>query len=76
MSDILKKITEIQQHRKMINKYLLQINILEEEIKTGEKLVYKNCQHAWEYDDTSDCYEKTRYICKTCHLWKNPYLYN
>ena len=42
MSDILKKITEIQQHRKMINKYLLQINILEEEIKTGEKLVYKN----------------------------------
>ena len=51
------------------------IRILQEEIKNEERIIFKICKHIWINDNDCCSYEKTRYICKTCNLYKNSYWY-
>ena len=48
---------------------------LEKIIKENEKKMWNSCEHEWVYDTSCGVYERNRYYCKTCKLWKNGYLY-
>ena len=48
---------------------------LEEEIKVNEQKIWKECEHEWKWDITSGMYDRNRYYCKHCKLWRNHYMY-
>ena len=48
---------------------------LEDLVKANEKKIWENCDHEWKYDISADEYEKNKYFCKHCKLWRNSYMY-
>ena len=48
---------------------------LEQKIKANEKVIWKECEHEWEWDTASGVYERNCYYCKHCKLWRNHYMY-
>lgn len=77
MSDeLLDKIRNQNDRRTLIFDYEKKIRTLEEEIKEEERNIYKLCNHDWVYDENCCSNEKTRYICKTCNLYKNSFWYS
>ena len=67
---------ENQEYRYDIVEMREKILKLEDQIKKNEKIIWNNCDHVWEYDITSGQYERNRYYCKKCKLWRNSYMYN
>ena len=60
---------EIYRMEKLISKH-------KQYIKENEKILFKTCNHEWEYDTSCGPYERVKYQCIKCKLWKNPYMYN
>lgn len=52
------------------------IKNMKKQIKENEKIIYKNCNHDWEYDETCGSYDRIKYKCKKCGLWRNAYMYS
>ena len=73
--EIEQQIEQQKMRKESILCYNLKIDTLVEEIKEADKKIYKLCQHIWIYDTNCSAYDKTRYICETCSLYKNGYLY-
>ena len=46
------------------------INGLNQKIKKNEPLIFKKCNHEWEYDPSAYM-DRTKYFCKKCTLWRN-----
>ena len=53
-----------------------EISRRKKQINESEKVLFKVCEHDWEYDTSCGPYERIKYQCKKCRLWKNPYMYN
>ena len=49
---------------------------MKKQIKENEKIIYKNCNHDWEYDETCGSYDRIKYKCKKCGLWRNAFMYS
>ena len=60
---------EIFSYEKLINEY-------KKQIKLNEKIIYKNCDHEWEYDSSCGPYDRIKYRCIKCDLWRNDYMYS
>lgn len=45
------------------------------QIKENEKVIFKTCKHEWKYDETSGPYDRIKYRCVKCNLWRNSYMY-
>lgn len=50
------------------------INGLKQKIKNNEPLIFKKCNHEWEYDPSAYM-DRTKYFCKKCTLWRNSCWY-
>lgn len=61
---------------KMKWEYYNKFNNLTEQIKYLESIIYKKCDHNWEYDYTaSGPYDGPDKICSKCKLYRNDYMY-
>ena len=60
---------EIFSYEKLINEY-------KKQIKANEKIIYQNCEHEWEYDTSCGPYDRIKYSCIKCGLWRNNYMYS
>ena len=64
--------------RKLLEKskweYYRKFNEMDKLIKETEKLIFKKCDHQWEFDYSA--YDRPDRICKICNLIKNPYIYS
>jgi len=69
---ILHKISSFQSD---IRSKQLEINEMGKNIKECKKVLFKMCDHVWEYDSQCGPYETIKYKCKKCKLWRDPYLY-
>ena len=58
-----------------INKMQQKIIELKERIEQNEKLIFKKCNHDWEYDPNAFL-DRTRFFCKKCTLWRNSCWYS
>ena len=47
---------------------------LENKKKENEKIIFKKCNHDWEYDPNAFL-DRTRYFCTKCTLWRNSCWY-
>jgi hypothetical protein len=52
-----------------------QIRNLKNKIKFHEKIIFKQCNHEWVYDTACGPYDRIKYFCKHCSLWRNHYMY-
>jgi hypothetical protein len=59
-----------------INKLKRQISSRENQLLINEKLIFKSCPHEWEYDVNCGQYDRIKYKCTKCNLWKRPSMYN
>jgi hypothetical protein len=51
-------------------------NNLTEQIKYLESIIYKKCDHNWDYDySVSGPYDGPDKICSKCKLYRNHYMY-
>ena len=69
--------TLIRENRNMmneINKMKRRIIDLEQKREQNEKLIFKKCNHDWEYDPNAFL-DRTRFFCKKCTLWRNSCWY-
>jgi hypothetical protein len=66
---------ENQEHRYEIVELREKIIQLENAIKNNEKIIWNNCEHDWVYDMSCGPYERNKYYCKKCRLWRNSYMY-
>jgi MoaA/NifB/PqqE/SkfB family radical SAM enzyme len=56
--------------------YYNKFNKLTNQTKYLESIIYKKCDHEWEYDYTaSGPYDGPDKICKYCKLYNNRYMY-
>jgi hypothetical protein len=67
---------KIYTNNKEIYKMEREISRRKKQINESEKVLFKVCEHDWEYDTSCGPYERIKYQCKKCRLWKNPYMYN
>ena len=44
-------------------------------IKNIEKLLFKKCNHKWQYDYNCAFDDHTKHFCSFCKVWKNRYWY-
>ena len=58
-----------------INKMQQKIIELKHRIEQNEKLIFKKCNHDWEYDPNAFL-DRTRFFCKKCTLWRNSCWYS
>lgn len=54
----------------------VQIKIKEKEIKKNESEIFKICDHDWEYDVNCGQYDRIKYKCTKCYLWKSNSMYS
>ena len=54
----------------------VQIKIKETEINKNESEIFKICDHDWEYDINSGQYDRIKYKCTKCYLWKCRSMYS
>ena len=69
--------TLIRENRLMQKKIFAmekKINGLKQKIKNNEPLIFKKCNHEWEYDPSAYM-DRTKYFCKKCTLWRNSCWY-
>jgi hypothetical protein len=59
-----------------IYQYNNSIRTMKKQIRENEKIIYKNCSHDWEYDESCGQYDRIKYKCKNCGLWRNHYMYS
>ena len=52
-----------------------QIDVMRDTIRKNESKIYKLCKHEWVYDTGAGPYERIRYQCKICDLWKCNSMY-
>ena len=64
-----------QEYRYEIVEMREKILRLEEQIKSNEKVIWKNCEHEWKYDTCCGQYDRNNYYCAKCKLWRNSYIY-
>ena len=57
-----------------IAKMRRKIITLENKRKENEKIIFKKCNHDWEYDPNAFL-DRTRYFCTKCTLWRNSCWY-
>ena len=69
-------IKENNKIREKIFSYEKLINDYKKQIKLNEKIIYKNCEHEWEYDSSCGPYDRIKYKCIKCDLWRNDYMYS
>jgi len=68
----------VNENYKLLNKiyeYDNSIRTMKKQIRENEKIIYKNCSHDWEYDESCGPYDRIKYKCKKCGLWRNDYMY-
>jgi len=61
---------------KKIGDYNNTINLMKKKIITNEKIIYKSCIHDWEYDESCGPYDRIKYKCKKCSLFRSSYMYS
>ncbi len=68
-------IKNISDNRREI--YAMEKSIIKrkEEIREAEKILYKVCDHEWKYDTSCGPYDRIKYQCIKCSLWRHPYMY-
>ncbi len=67
-------IRENERMQKEINDMEKKIMDLKRKIKNNQPLIFKRCNHEWEYDPSAYM-DRTRYFCKKCKLWRNSCWY-
>ena len=56
--------------------YYKKFNKLTDQVNYLESIIYKNCDHNWEYDySASGPYDGPDKICNKCKLYRNHYMY-
>ena len=45
------------------------------EVKTKEKILWKECSHEWIRDYTVAFDDHVKHYCKKCSLWRNRHMY-
>lgn len=58
-----------------IRKFNKEIYKREQLIKSNNSEIFKICEHKWEYDMNCGQYDRIRYQCKKCRLWKCRSMY-
>lgn len=53
-----------------VYEYENKINQIKLQIKANKLLLFKTCQHVWEYDSAEPFDSRCKYKCKFCHLPK------
>ena len=69
----------IKENKKLwreIHKLNVQIGKKERTIKANESAIFKTCEHDWEYDTECGQYDRIKYKCKKCRLWKSNSMYS
>ena len=69
----------VNQNYELLNKiydYNKSIKLMKKKLRDNEKIIYKNCKHEWDYDESCGIYDRIKYKCKKCGLWRNNYMYN
>jgi len=51
------------------------IHQLNQQYRNNEKAIFKICEHDWEYDNSVGPYDRIKYKCTKCSLWKNHFMY-
>ena len=59
-----------------IGKLQKNISKLKQEINNNEREIYKICEHCWEYDTSVGPYDRIKYNCTKCGLWKSNTMYS
>ena len=59
-----------------IHKLNREIAIKKEIIQKNESTIFKTCDHEWEYDTSCGPYERIKYKCTKCNLWKSNSMYS
>ena len=62
--------------QKEIHKLNMEIYKKERLIKLNESKIFKSCEHDWEYDTECGQYDRIKYKCKKCRLWKSNSMYS
>ena len=73
--DIKKLLKQNDDLRYNINLVREQIKKMEKIIINNERKIYLKCEHVWEYDNDVGQYDKIRYRCKKCTLWRCDMMY-
>ena len=76
MSDIMKLITKNDDMKHEIYTLSNKIKELRDTIKKNERIIYLGCTHTWIYDSSGGPYDKIKYRCKICGLWRCDYMYS
>lgn len=58
-----------------INSLMNQVLDMKRKIKNNERYIYLNCDHEWIYDRLCAPYDKNKYYCKHCMLWRSSDIY-
>ena len=77
--EILSPILLLQENEELRDKIAIldsQIQQSQEKIRENERTIWKHCEHIWVNDECSGQYDKSRYTCEKCKLWKNARIYN
>ncbi len=75
MSDIMKLIKRNYDMEKEISVLERQIQELKTTIKNNERQIYIGCKHEWSYDSSGGPYDRIKYICNICGLWRCDSMY-
>lgn len=73
--NVCKLVNENDNLLKNIYQYENLIKEMKQQIRKNEKVIYKMCSHDWIYDETCGPYDRIKYKCKKCNLWRNSYIY-
>ena len=52
-----------------------EIAIKNKTILENESIIFKTCEHEWEYDKNCGPYDRIKYKCTKCNLWKSNSMY-
>lgn len=52
------------------------ISLMKKKIRANEKIIYKSCMHDWVYDESCGPYDRIKYKCKKCCLFRSAYMYS
>ena len=75
MSNIMKLIHDNQSMESEICSLYVRIKKLRSSIKNNERAIYWGCEHKWSYDSSGGPYDKIKYRCNICGLWRCKSMY-
>ena len=68
-------INEIYMLKKNNSNMMKNISINKNKINNLECDLWEKCDHQFIYDESANFDDRTKYICKICNCYRNPYYY-